>query len=104
MANTAEQIVLDFEVINFYIMRGGKKMSEEMVCTTTEAFEADGGWIVEMRVYQSDQSQSRCSVLLQRAVIFLGGAHQAAAQSALRHKSGFISMRESLYHKGNLTG
>ncbi len=29
-----------------------------MVCTTTRLFEGERGWIVEIKVYQADQSQS----------------------------------------------
>ncbi len=38
-------------------MQKWEKTSEEMVCLTTEPPETEGGLIVEMQVYQADQSQ-----------------------------------------------
>ncbi len=45
--------------------QNGDKTSEEMICLTTELFEAEGGWIVEMRLYHADQSHLLLFPLLQ---------------------------------------
>ncbi len=61
MTSAAEWIVLQLELINMYEILLHKKLQHKrkkrrQICTTTEPSEAEGGGIVEMGVYQVDQS------------------------------------------------